>query len=64
MSFTAAFDSECENCDAPVEKGQEARMLDYDKGLVVHVTCPAPTRPMPVCSQCFTVHGVAQKECE
>jgi len=64
MSFTAAFDSECENCDAPVEQGQEARMLDYEKGFVAHVNCPAPTRPQPVCSSCFMVHGVAQKECE
>lgn len=57
MAFTAAFDSDCENCDAPVEQGQEAKMVDYDKGLVAHVTCPAPTRPQAVCSECHLAHA-------
>lgn len=62
MSFTAAFDSDCERCDAPVEKGQEAIMLDYDKGLVAHETCPPATRPQPVCPSCCLVHAAGQGE--
>lgn len=64
MAFVAAFDSDCELCDAPVEKGQEARMLDYGKGLVAHVTCPAPMKPQPVCSNCWLVHAKGQEDCE
>lgn len=64
MAFTAAFDSDCENCDAPVAKGDEARMIDYDKGLVAHVTCPSPLRSQPVCSKCCLVHAKAQEDCE
>lgn len=57
MSFTAAFESDCENCDAPVEKGQEARMIDYDKGLVAHVTCPPKPRENLLCAACWTTHA-------
>lgn len=64
MSFIARFESDCENCDAPVEKEQEAKMIDYRKGLVAHVTCPASSAPQPVCSSCWMVHGLNQKECE
>jgi len=54
MTFIAAFDSDCELCDAPVEHGQEARMLDYEKGLVAHIRCPEAFRPVSVCARCWT----------
>lgn len=58
MSFTAAFDSDCENCDMPVEKGQEAYMIDFDRGLVAHAPfCPNPPRSQPVCPKCHLAHA-------
>ena len=64
MSFTAGFESDCERCSAPVERGQEAVMLDYDKGFIAHESCPPATRPQPVCSTCWLVHAPEQQECE
>lgn len=61
-TFVAAFDSDCENCDTLVEKGQVARMVG--DGLVVHDECPPATLPQPVCSSCWLVHGKAQEGCE
>lgn len=64
MSFTASFESDCENCPAPVEQGQETMMLDYEKGLVAHVKCPPAPQIGVVCSDCFLVHAKGQEECE
>lgn len=64
MSFIAAFESDCENCSAPVERGQDTVMVDYNKGLVAHAVCPPATRPQPVCSLCWLVHASGQRECE
>ena len=55
--FIADFSGECERCDAPVERGQDAVMLDYDRGLVAHASCPASSRPVPVCSGCNLAHA-------
>lgn len=61
-TFIAAFDSECEDCPAPIEKGQEAVMVG--PGLAAHAVCPVLTRPQPVCNKCWLVHGKAQEGCE
>lgn len=57
MSFTAAFTSDCESCSELVEVGQEARMVDFSKGMVAHVGCPAPRRTNPVCPECNLEHA-------
>lgn len=54
--FVAAFDSDCENCDKLVEKGQEARMVG--EGRAVHALCPdRPRRTETLCAACWTTHA-------
>lgn len=57
--FIAAFDSDCENCDELLERGQEAVMVDYRKSLVAHKVCPnpRPARPVPTCPECHLQHA-------
>lgn len=66
MSFIAGFKSDCEHCEDPIEPGQEAVMLDYEKGLVAHLSCsPGSRGPRGnACPDCFLVHAPGQEECE
>lgn len=55
--FVAAFDSDCEECDELIQKGQEARMVG--EGRAIHVTCPTPrpSRTETLCAACWTTHA-------
>lgn len=59
MSFIAKFENDCDNCEEPVKVGEEAKMINYDKGIIAHVKCPTPTEPMieVICSKCFLIHA-------
>lgn len=57
MSFTAKYESECENCPASLEVGQEAVVVDFDKQLYAHARCPVPPKPQPTCPVCHLQHA-------
>lgn len=53
--FIAAFDSDCEECDELIEKGQEARMVG--EGKAIHAVCPTASRAPAVCPKCNLAHA-------
>jgi hypothetical protein len=56
--FEAKYKGDCERCEEPVNPGDDAVMIDYDKGLIAHAVCPRPKTPtrLAACKTCGLEH--------